>query len=125
MVVEVDKEEKKIRIFDRAMKLYAYWETHTIKKFKSRTGWILQVDLCQQVENEMDCNILMLRDIEAYFCKQVNRRAVDDPIHLSWDFKVAKYQRLLKGLFEAVQADCDNYLDVILRNGPLFMQVTQ
>ena len=125
MVVEVDKEEKKIRIIDRAMKLYAYWETHTIKKFKSRTGWILQVDLCQQVENEMDCNILMLRDIEAYFCEQVNYSAVDDPIHLSWYFEVAKYQRLLKGLFEAVQADCANYLDVILRNGPLFMQVTE
>ena len=123
MVVEVDKNESKLHVIDRARKLHGHWDTRAINNFKARAGgWTLQVELCQQVENEKDCSILMLRDIEVYFCKKVNRRAVDDPLHFPHDFNVANFKRLLKGLFEAVRADCDNYLDVILRNGPLFVK---
>ena len=126
MVVQVDKEDNKVYVIDRAIELHGYWDTRAIKNFKSRAvGWTLQVELCQQVENENDCNILMIRDIEAHFCKKVNSHAVHDPLHLSHHFNVANYKRLLKALFEAVRNNCDNYLDVILRNGPLFVKPNQ
>ena len=124
MVLNIEKNNKTLRIIDRAMA--GHWTSLEMKNFKQgldRMGWNLIVLPCAQHKIlELECNIAMLRDMEMYFCMKGGHRlqASDDLLKAPFDLTEAKIA--LTRLFEAVRNNCDNYLDVILGHRPLFMK---